>query len=150
MSAKDGTGLPETIARLESIVLESVLQRQPLPGLSEPTWFPDLAWITKAPTVLVSDENVPGALSVTEADQKIEVMQDSSIRDAAAKSGDRAYVRFQPAEQTGGRIRIVMEVRIAPAEPDIKPLGLGGISATFVETNEGEWTVSEPPTIFGI
>jgi hypothetical protein len=76
------------------------------------------------------------------------VVKDSEIRDLAVKAGDRAYVRFQPAEQKAGQIQIVMEVRIAPAEPDITPLGLGGISATFVETNEGEWEVVGTPTVF--
>jgi hypothetical protein len=111
-------------------------------------WFPDLAWITEAPTVLVSDENVPAHLPITDANPTVEVVKDADIREQAAKTGDRAYVRFQPAEQKAGQIRIVMEVRIAPAEPDITPLGLGGISTTFVETSEGKWEVVEPHTVF--
>jgi hypothetical protein len=149
MPAQDDTAPRETIVQLQSIVLKAVLQRLPLPGRSEPIWFPDLAWITEAPTVLVSDANVPGHLPITDTEPNVNVVRDADIREEAARAGDKAYVYFQPAERNDEQIRIVMEVRIAPAEPDITPLGLGGVSATFVETN-GEWTVSEPPVIFAM
>jgi hypothetical protein len=150
MSAQDGTGVAETIARLQSVMLESVLLRQPLPGRSEPVWFPDLAWITEAPTILVSDDNVPAHLPIADTDPRVDVVPDADIREAAVRAGDKAYVYFQPPKQTGEQIGIVMEVRIAPAEPELTPLGLGGIAATFVRATEGAWEVREPPAIFGI
>lgn len=150
MPSQDETDMNETVARLESVMLESVLQRQPLPGRTDPVWFPDLAWITESPTVLVSDENIPDHLPITDTDTRVKVLPNAEIREAATEAGDRAYVLFQPPEASPGQIRITMEVRIAPAEPDIQPLGLGGISATFVESSAGEWTVPEPPAVFAM
>jgi len=137
------------IAMLQSIMLTSVLQQQPLPGQTQPVRFPDLAFITESPTVLISIDNVVGQFNAADIDKPVEVLLESEIREAAAKSGDRAYIRFQPTEERDGQVRIVLEVRIAPKEPDIQPLGLGGIRATFTRRPSGDWEATEPPVLFG-
>ena len=144
MSSQEMNESGQTITELQSLLLTSVLRQTPLSGQSEPVHFPDLAFLTEAPAVLVSEDNVPGELALEGVDQAVEVVPESEIRDAA-RSGDRAYVRFQPAEQIDGRTRIRMEVRMAPREPEIPPLGLGAVSATFVRRPDGTWEVTEPP-----
>jgi hypothetical protein len=150
VSVENGPGSSNIIARLQSIMLTSVLRNEPLPGQAQPVRFPDLAWISDAPRVLVSEENVPGQLDVAGIDKPVDLVPESGIREEAARSGDRAYVRFQPAEHTDNQIRIAMEVRIAPSDPDIPPLGLGGIVATFAQRSDDQWEVIEPPAVFGI
>lgn len=147
MADHDESGMRDTIARLQSVMLESVLSRQPLPGSSDPVWFPDLAWITEAPSVLVSAENVPDPEPLTSVRGNVIVSPEAEIRDVAKREGDRTFVHFTPPETSAGSIRLTMEVRMAPTEPDLLTLGLGGITATFVESN-GEWTVTEPPAAF--
>lgn len=150
MSGEGGSGSSNITARLQSITLTSVLRIEPLPGQTEAVRFPDLAWISESPRVLISNQNLAGELDVTGVDKQVDVVPESQIRDEAARGGDRAYVHFQPAEETGDRVRIVMEVRIAPSDPDIPPLGLGGIAATFSRTSDDRWQVVEPPAVFGI
>ena len=150
MSGEAAGGSRELITRLQSILLRSVLRQQPLPGQTQPVWFPDLAFLTESPSVLISDANITGQFDIVGIDKPVEIVPESEIREAAARSGDRVYVRFQPAEEVEGQIRIVMEVRIAPTEPDLQPLGLGGIRATFTRKPDGNWEVTEPPTVFGI
>jgi hypothetical protein len=131
-------------------MLTSVLRQQPLPGQTQPVWFPDLAFLTESPSILISDANIPGQFDIVGLDKPVEFVPESEIREAAARSGDRVYVRFQPAQEVEGQIRIVMEVRIAPTEPDLQPLGLGGIRATFTRKPGGSWEVTESPAVFGI
>ena len=150
MSGEAASGSRNIITSLQSIMLTSVLRQQPLPGQTQPVWFPDLAFITESPSVLISDANISGQFDIVGIDKPVEFVSESEIREAAARSGDRAYVRFQPAEEVDGKIRIVMEVRMAPTEPDLHPLGLGGIRATFARRPDGDWEVTEPPAIFGI
>lgn len=150
MSQQGDDSLQDTIAQLQSIMLSCVLHQRPLPGLTRPVQFPDLAFITEAPAVLISDDNVPSEFDAEDFDRPVKVMPESEIREEATRAGDHAYVRFQPAEELDGQIRIVMEVRIAPVEPDIQTLGLGGIRATFVRQPNGDWEAAEPPAMFGI
>jgi hypothetical protein len=150
MSRQDDDSLQEVITQLQSIMLSSVLRQRPLPGLTQPVRFPDLAFITDAPTVLISDDNVPSKLDTADFDRPVKVMPETEIRAEAGKSGDHAYVRFQPAEEMGDQIRIVMEVRLAPTESYIQTLGLGGIRATFAQRPDGNWQAIEPPAMFGI
>jgi hypothetical protein len=150
MSEEDATGSRGIINQLQSIMLTNVLRKQPLPGSNQPVHFPDLAFITESPEVLISEDNITGQLDVVGIDKPVKVVPESEIREAATRSGDRAYIRFQPTEEMDGKIRIVMEVRIAPTEPDIHPLGLGGIRATFARRPDGDWEVTEPPVVFGI
>jgi hypothetical protein len=144
------SGSRDIITSLQSILLTCVLRRQPLPGQTQPVWFPDLAFITESPSVLISDSNLTGQFDIVGIDKPVEFVPESRIREAAARSGDRAYVRFQPAEEVDGQIRVVMEVRIAPTEPDLQALGLAGIRATFARGPDGNWEVTEPPAVFGI
>jgi len=131
-------------------MLTRVLRQQPLPGQAQPVGFPDLAFVPESPSVLISDANTTAQLDVVDVGKPVEIVPESEIREAAARTGDRAYVRFQPAEEIEGQIRIVMEVRIAPTQPDLQPLGLGGISATFTRDPGDDWEVTEPPAVFGI
>jgi hypothetical protein len=147
MAGHDESGMRDTIARLQSVMLESVLTGQPLPGSIDPLWFPDLAWVTEAPSVLVSAENIPDPEPFSSITGNVIVTPEAEIRDVAKQEGDRTYVHFTPPETSEGRIRLTMEVRMAPTEPDLLTLGLGGITATFVESN-GSWVVGEPPAAF--
>ena len=139
-----------TISQLQSTLLTSVLRQQPLPGGDAPVRFPDLAWIIDPPTLLVAAENIAGELKLAETGKATTIMPEAEIRNLAAREGDHAYVYFQPASEQDNQITLVIEVRLAPSEPDIKPLGLGGIRARFARTPSGTWEVAEPPAVFGV
>ena len=147
---EDSTVSQDIITRLQSVLLTSVVEEQPLPGQAEPVRFPDLAFITQASKVLVSDEEVSGQLDVSGIDKPAEILPLAEIREEASQSGDRFYIQFRPAREQEGQITIVIEVRMAPTEADLLPLGLGGIQATFVQKPDGRWEVIDLPVLYGI
>lgn len=147
---EDSTVSQDTITRLQSVLLTSVVEELPLPGQTEPVRFPDLAFITQASKVLVSDDAVSGQLDVSSIEKPVEITPLAAIREEASQSGDHFYVQFRPTKEQEGQITIVIEVRMAPAEADLKPLGLGGIQATFVQQPNGRWEVIDPPVLYGI
>lgn len=145
-----GVDSHQTIAQLQSILMRSVLNQQPLPGQTAPIRFPDLAFILEAATVLVSDENVPDEFDAKGLGKPVEIIPEQEIRRKAAAKGDMPYVYFQPAEQTEKEVRLVMEVRMALKEPHIEPLGLGAISTTFVRIDHGDWQVISTPMVIAM
>jgi hypothetical protein len=140
----------DIITQLQSVMLKSVVQEVPLPGQTEPVRFPDLAFIKEAPKITVSEDNISGQLDTSAIEKPVEIGPLSELREKAAKSGDQFFVYFPPANEQEGRITIVMELRMAPTEVNIQPLGLGGIRATFTQKTGGNWEVVDPPVIYGI
>jgi hypothetical protein len=137
------------VEQLRATMLRAVLAQQPLPGSERPISFPDLAFITSAPRLLIVDDNLSAQFDPGELGRPVEVVIQAEVRARAEREGDLAYVYYQPAEWLNERVRIAIEVRMAPTQPDLRPLGLGGISATFAQT-DGDWIVVDGPTVMAI
>ena len=150
MSGNQAGPSAETIQTLQQIVLRSVLLREPLPGTDQSVWFPDLAFITQSPAILIADDHVAGDLAVPEIDKPLRSLSEEAIRDAASREGDLAFLRFRPTEPLDSQIRVTVEVCLAPGDPQIPPLVLGGLQATFAQQPDGTWLATDPPTLFAV
>jgi hypothetical protein len=149
MMPRDDPAATAPIGQLQATLLSKLLLGAPLPGQTQPVHFPDLAFITEAPTVLVAAEETVGSLQLQDVGKRLEIVPETEIRERATRSGDCVFVRFHAAERIGDNVRIRMDVVMAPAEADVHSLGLGAISATFVRNpGEGEsWIAAEPPSV---
>jgi hypothetical protein len=137
------------VDRLRATMLRAVLAQQPLPGAASPIRFPDLAFITEAPRLLIASDNLSEHFDPGDPGKPVELVADARLRALAEREGDLPYIYFQPADWSDDQVHIVMEVRIAPNQPDLLPLGLGGISATFARTNGG-WAVVDGPVVMAM
>jgi hypothetical protein len=137
------------VEQLRATMLRAVLAQEPLPGSERPISFPDLAFITGAPRLLIASDNLSEQFDPGDPGKPVEVVPHPDLRARAEREGDLPYVYFQPAEWLDERVRIAFEVRMAPTQPDLRPLGLGGISATFAPDN-GDWVVVDGPTVMAI
>lgn len=147
MSTKDAK---QIISELQRVMLQSVLQRKPLPGQSAPVSFADLAYITERDTVYISDKNVDSHLTLKGTSKQVEVLPESQIRKKAENSGDLPYVHFRQTDYKDDQVRLIMDVKIAPPEADVQTLGLGAISVTFHRTDAGRWEVRQQPGVIAM
>lgn len=89
MMPSDDPDAAATIGYLQSTLLSKLLRGAPLPGQTKPVHFPDLAFITEAPTVLVAAEETVGSLQLQDVGQRLEIVPEEEIRERAFRSGDR-------------------------------------------------------------
>lgn len=139
----------EIVEELRARLLGSLLNQEPLPGTAQPVRFPDFQYIQDAPRLLIADDNLSESFAAPDVGKPIELMNEAEVKDLAQAEGDRFYVYFQPASWSNGQVRISLEVRMAPSQADVLPLGLGGVSAVF-EERDGEWVVVEGPITMAI
>ncbi len=135
----------ETAGELQTLLLSCLLDDDPLPGTDRSIVFPDFQYIRDADRLLIARDNLGPDFSLPEPVKPVE--QDSAeaqIKGQAQAQGDRFYVYFQPVRWAGDRAQVALEVRLAPSQEDVLPLGLGGVSAVF-EEQDGEWRVVEGP-----
>lgn len=69
------------------------------------------------------------------------------LLDEAHARGDLVYLHFQPAEIEGRTIRLTLQARIAPRDPQQRTLGLSGTQARFREV-AGQWEALDEPILF--
>jgi hypothetical protein len=134
------------VETLRATMLRCLLDESPLPGTSEAVRFPDFRFITEAEDLILSGDDLSDEFEFEEAERPATVMTESAIRSLAEEEGDRFYVYFQPPHWENERVRIPVEVRLAPADPDVMGLSLGGVSAVFEWTGT-EWVVVEGPVV---
>lgn len=140
----------QVIRQLQQVMLQSILNGEPLPGQSTPISFADLAYITERDTVYISDKNVSSGLTLKGTGKQVEVHPESTIRKKAENSSDLPYVHFRQADYQDNQVRLIMDVKIAPPEADVQTLGLGAISATFNRTDDGGWEVRQQPGVIAM
>jgi hypothetical protein len=140
-----GSTLPdEVLGHLQETLLRAVLSRGSLPGGRRPVEFPDLSFVLRQPTVLLSNENLARSVSLEGSPVPVRVLSQEAIVEEARERGDTAYLRFQPAQQEGDAVIVTLEARIAPQDPGVHALGLGGVQVRFQQV-DGRWeTVNEP------
>jgi hypothetical protein len=140
-----GSTLPnEALGQLQETLLRAVLLRDFLPGGRQPVEMPDLSFVLRQPTVLLSNENLARSLSLEELPVPIRIISPEGIVEEARASGDIAYLRFHPAQEEGEVVRLILEARIVPQDPGLHAVGLSGIQANFRQVEGGWETVDEP------
>jgi len=143
-----GSTLPdEVLGHLQQTLLRAVLSRELLPGGRQPVEMPDLSFVLRQPTVLLSNENLARSLSLEELPIPIHIISPEGIVEEARASGDIAYLRFQPAQEQDGTVRLTLQARIVPQDPGVHPLGLSGVQVGF-QNVAGRWETVDEPTFF--
>lgn len=137
----------EPIAHLQRLVLEAVLGNRPLPGATRGVEMPDIAMLRREPSVLVADEHLADPAAVEALPLHARVVSQEELRGEVRARGDVSYLRFAAPESRDGKVRLVLELRIATREPGRPMLGLSGIQVEFEQAG-GEWVVAGDPAIF--
>lgn len=121
-----------TIGVLQDVLLESILTSSALPGRSSPLSFPDLAYVVRSERrLLIADGYHGGSGLVTVVD---------SIP-AQAADGQTGFLRFEPPQEDGDTV--TLRLRVLLAFPDVEPLPLGELVASFAPAG-ADWTTVEP------
>ena len=144
MTEAGSTPPDEALGQLQEMLLRAVLSRDFLPGGRQLVEMPDLSWVLREPTVLLSNENLAGSLLLEELPVPIRITSPEDIVEEARASGDIAYLRFHPAQEEGEVVRLTLEARIVPKDPGLHALGLSGIQANFRQDDGGWQTIDEP------
>lgn len=132
---------------LQELLLRATLRGEPLPGGHEPLRFPDLGFVLSQPEILVLDENLARPPEVEDAPKPVRVVGSEAL-EAERPQDDVAYLRFGPAEEVNGGVRINLEARIRSREGR-QALGLGGLQARFQRRGQ-DWQLVEPPQFFAM
>ena len=119
---------------LQDLILERGLATAPLPGQDTAISFPDLAYVTRAETALVSADGYVGRSG------RVEVVDPGNLSERIV-SGETGYFEFQQPSETGDAVTIRLRVLLGFA--DLEPLPLGELVVTFVE-EAGSWTTIYP------
>ncbi len=147
MTEVGSTPPDEALGQLQQTLLQAVLSREFLPGGRQPVEMPDLSFVLRQPTVLLSNENLARSISLEGLPLPVRVLSQQDVVEQARQSGDLAYLRFQPAQQEDDTVRLTLEARIVPQDPSLHALGLSGIQAKFRRV-EGEWETVDEPNFF--
>jgi len=137
----------DVVRRLQEMLLSAVLLRRPMPGSDRPLVLPDLEFVLRQGSVILTNENLSGRLSVEGLPKPLQILSPAEVRAKAEGEGDLAYVRFRPPSREDTVIRITLEARIAPRDPERVVLGLSGVQVDFQEV-DGEWEVAGEPAFF--
>lgn len=121
-----------TLGVLQDLVLEHVLTSVALPGQAAPLSFPDLQY------VLQSEERVLLSDGYRGASERVVVVDSIAARAADEQIG---FLHFEPSQEQGGHL--TLRLRVLLAFPDVEPLPLGELIATFAPKGTG-WTTVEP------
>jgi hypothetical protein len=122
----------QTVGALQDLLLERVLTSVALPGRTSPLSFPDLAYVTRSEQRLVLSDGYHGA-------SELVTVVDSIPSQAA--DGQTGFLRFEPAQQDGEHV--TLRLRVLLAFPDVDPLPLGELVASFAPEGDA-WTTVEP------
>lgn len=125
---------PAQLGALQDLMLERVLEGAPLPGKERALSFPDLAYVTRSGEPLVLADGYLGDSTKVRKVTNEELLQIS-------ESGETGFVEFQsPTESEEGT---TLRMRVLLGLPDVEPLPLGELVATFALHGEA-WTTVDP------
>ena len=139
----------EDLAHLQLILLGAVLGVRPLPGHDQPVTFPDLGFLEGQSEIIVDCANLAGGLEIAGLDRPLRIVEPDELRRLASDRGDLPHFRFERPEVDGDSARLVLELRMAPADPVRRPLGLSGIQVTFVRKHN-RWQAEGEPAYFAM
>jgi hypothetical protein len=143
-----GSKLPdEVLGHLQETLLRSVLSREALPGGTRPVEMPDLSFVLRQSTVLLSNDNLASSVSLEALPVPARVLSLEDIVKEAQERGDVAYLRFQPALEEGNAIRVTLEAKIIPQDARQHALGLSGVQVKFANA-DGRWMTVDEPRFF--
>jgi hypothetical protein len=126
------------LAELESQLLRAATRREPLPGATRAVVLPDLAFAEREEEVAVAREAAEPTLAAEGLPKPLHVASEDELRGlAVARQRDLAYFAFDVAEPAEDLVLLTLSLRLAPADPSARSLGLGGIQATFRHTGQG-------------
>ena len=137
----------ETLRHLQTLLLRAILQDQPLPGSGQSLSVPDLRFVLRQPAILLSSENLAGSVSIEGLPKPLHVLSPEELIEKSREQGEVAYLRFQPAKQNADTVQVTIEARLATADTERAPLGLGGTQVVFQRVGS-EWTVATPPASY--
>ena len=137
----------EVLGQLQELLLKAVLLGQKLPGLNQVVQFPDLPFLLQESTVTLIDENLANSVTITKITVSVRILSQEALLEEAHEEGDIAYLRFQPPEMEDNTVRLTLEARICPQNPNQPVLGLSGIQVTFHRIL-GIWQVVDEPILF--
>jgi hypothetical protein len=141
-----GTAGPETIARLQVILLRAALGIEPAPGQAQPLTLPDLSFLTRQDHIPVLDENIRGPID-DELRPGIRVESPEVLAQLRGELGEVAYLRFSAPEEDARGVWLSLTACLVREEPDARPVTLSGVRIRFEET-DGEWQASGDPIVF--
>jgi len=146
--SEDGTMSDgETLRHLQPLLLRAILLGEPLPGSGQSLSVPDLRFVLRQPAILLSSENLAGSVSLEGLPKPLHVLSAEELTEESRKQGEVAYLRFQPAKQKADTVQLTIEARLATADTERTPLGLGGTQVVFQRVGD-EWTVATPPASY--
>ena len=137
----------ETLRHLQTLLLRAILQDQPLPGSGQSLSVPDLRFVLRQPAILLSSENLAGSVSIEGLPKPLHVLSPEELIEKSREQGEVAYLRFQPAKHKADTVQLTIEARLATADTERAPLGLGGTQVVFQRVGD-EWTVATPPASY--
>jgi hypothetical protein len=147
MSQVSRSQLDEEVGRLQTLLLQAVLQHGSLPGLHHPIELPDLALVQADGVTRISTENFHGSLPIAGLPDGVRVVSPESLQMEACEHGDVKYLAFDPVERDEAKIRLTLKGRIATCGSGAQPLGLSGLQVTFHRVGD-HWEVGAPPAAF--
>jgi hypothetical protein len=128
----------EVIKQLQETLLTAVLMHKPLPGSDQPLNFPDFSFIERQPVIYVVNENLAGPISIEGLPKPLHILSRDDLQQEARKHGDLTYFYFHPLAKENSAVRLTLEAKLIPQNPEHYALGLGGIQVTFHEV-DGRW-----------
>jgi len=137
----------EVLGQLQELLLNAILLGQELPGIDQSVRFPDLPFLLRESTVTLIDENLANSVSAEEILVPVRILSLEALLEEAHAQGDIAYLRFQPLEIEGDTVRLTLEAKVCPHDPNQSVLGLSGIQVTFQKVS-GNWQVAKEPILF--
>ena len=137
----------ETLGELQGTMLQAILTGTPLPGRKEPIELPDLERLVAQPDVILSSENLGGPLRVRNPSQAVHILSPEAIGERARDQAGALYLRFQPAQTTGGGVLLTLVIEVAQPGARLPRLGMSGIQVTFRHTDTG-WKVDPDTAAF--
>ncbi len=137
-------GSTAILRALQEQLLLAALTSSPLPGQSNPLHFPDLNYVHEQPDKVVCSENLIGEVRI---DTPIVILSTEEITERAKAFERFAFLRFRPAEQMDGKVRLTLELHMA--FDDVEPLPLGAVTVVFGEVPGVGWQAVEPPAALG-
>ena len=133
----------EVLRHLQELILKAVLTGQPLPHSARPLNFPDISYIMGHSSIYLSNENLFGTTSIEGLPKPLRILSPEELSQEAREQGDLAYLLFRPPEKEDNSVRLTLEGRIAPRDPQQRMLGLSGVQVRFREDG-GEWKPDDP------
>jgi len=128
----------EVIRQLQETLLSAVLMREALPGSDQPLNFPDFSFIERQPAIYLANENLAGQISIEGLQKPLRILSRDDLQQEARMHGDLTYLYFHPPVKENGAVRLTLEAKIIPQNPEHYALGLSGMQITFHEV-DGRW-----------